>query len=369
MDRIGELGEQAGLSALEKKHAKDSNGRRFVYGERPGGTDRDKDISYTVVGEMCSDLPLVRKHMESGVLASMSADWKKKMTAPNSDSQWPNPSYFFVLLGACAMSLGCRLPDAYKAALRNKFRNAGLMRDALTQMDTALNDPERGYKNGKPYDFGSAMSPDAAMQAGGRVQEDLLYPNSMTMNCRAPFSMPPLSEGSLLQIRRNVLNKSFGSKSFQEVIVKVHSMYLPDELYTIPELKHNFLYTYPSGTSICIVSPSDVSPPMIRSMPVMPDDYMMELKAQLELIVRVAEMTDVTDKTCGNCGAEEGGNAKPLRQCAKCKKQKYCTRVCQEAHWKQHKKDCGRLASGKPNTGTHPSLAALLEAAKKQAGA
>ncbi|KAI9926370.1 hypothetical protein ASPWEDRAFT_176660 [Aspergillus wentii DTO 134E9] len=46
-------------------------------------------------------------------------------------------------------------------------------------------------------------------------------------------------------------------------------------------------------------------------------------------------------KVCGRC--KTGGS---LKQCAKCKKEVYCSRECQTADWKQHKKICASLAGG-----------------------
>lgn len=40
---------------------------------------------------------------------------------------------------------------------------------------------------------------------------------------------------------------------------------------------------------------------------------------------------------CGNCGKAEPG----LKVCARCSSERYCSRDCQKAHWKTHKKACG----------------------------
>ena len=51
-------------------------------------------------------------------------------------------------------------------------------------------------------------------------------------------------------------------------------------------------------------------------------------------------------RTCQNCGKMEGKKGQ-LRACSKCKKARYCGRDCQVAHWKEHKKECARLAKEK----------------------
>ena len=44
--------------------------------------------------------------------------------------------------------------------------------------------------------------------------------------------------------------------------------------------------------------------------------------------------------TCGGCGAENRLDGEPLLGCSKCKAMKYCGKVCQRAHFKQHKRVC-----------------------------
>lgn len=45
-------------------------------------------------------------------------------------------------------------------------------------------------------------------------------------------------------------------------------------------------------------------------------------------------------QVCAKCNNTEG----ELKKCTKCKSVLYCNRKCQRAHWKEHKKQCSRLA-------------------------
>jgi hypothetical protein len=65
-----------------------------------------------------------------------------------------DPCYVYVLLGACAMTLGYPLPQGYIATLKKVYTEGGLMPDALKQMKKALAGPG-GYRNGEAYDFES----------------------------------------------------------------------------------------------------------------------------------------------------------------------------------------------------------------------
>lgn len=56
-----------------------------------------------------------------------------------------------------------------------------------------------------------------------------------------------------------------------------------------------------------------------------------------------------TDSNCLNCNksrAETGS----MKQCSKCKSARYCSRDCQKADWKQHKRNCARLAQAAAET-------------------
>jgi splicing suppressor protein 51 len=43
---------------------------------------------------------------------------------------------------------------------------------------------------------------------------------------------------------------------------------------------------------------------------------------------------------CVNCGLIQQDGEKPLKKCAKCLSVHYCSRDCQKADWKKHKKSC-----------------------------
>lgn len=46
------------------------------------------------------------------------------------------------------------------------------------------------------------------------------------------------------------------------------------------------------------------------------------------------------DAYCGECLVNKDDLDHKLRLCGKCKRQAYCSRVCQLAHWSQHKRLC-----------------------------
>lgn len=50
--------------------------------------------------------------------------------------------------------------------------------------------------------------------------------------------------------------------------------------------------------------------------------------------------------TCTSCKKAQDDLPLPLKCCAKCKQDLYCSRECQKADWKRHKKTCGTATAG-----------------------
>lgn len=50
-------------------------------------------------------------------------------------------------------------------------------------------------------------------------------------------------------------------------------------------------------------------------------------------------MASITE-TCAACHKDQEQLARPLKDCAKCRRVQYCSRDCQKADWKSHKKTC-----------------------------
>ncbi|KAF2119637.1 hypothetical protein BDV96DRAFT_486694 [Lophiotrema nucula] len=56
-------------------------------------------------------------------------------------------------------------------------------------------------------------------------------------------------------------------------------------------------------------------------------------------------MADTATRSCATC-SKAGSEAPNLKICAKCKSTLYCSRECQKADWKSHKKVCSQQAAG-----------------------
>jgi len=194
-DAISYLYEPAGLEALEAK-AKERAKARKGKGSPPdskGGPYLD------IFAGFCDDVELVRDHLDSGALPKL-IDHVKAEIARKSDPD--EDEYLFVLLGVCAMSLGCKLPADFKAELIKKYRFVGLMRDAMFQMQVALGDGIGGYQDGEPFDFALKGLLQEA-RSGISLDNDRLYPNML--NVSAPFGFMQKPE------HRRALAKQYSS--------------------------------------------------------------------------------------------------------------------------------------------------------------
>jgi hypothetical protein len=157
-------------------------------------------IMLSIYADECDDVELVRKHMDDGALAKLVATYQKKASKLGPDIEFQDPRYQLMLIGACAMTLGCRLPIGFRAYLKKMYKSAGLMRDAVKQMETVLKDGPDGFKDGEPYEFDSPVP----------REEDRLYPGSMLMNVQAPFGLPPLSGEAIQSIRDKMAESKHG---------------------------------------------------------------------------------------------------------------------------------------------------------------
>ena len=78
-----------------------------------------------------------------------------------------------------------------------------------------------------------------------------------------------------------------------------------------------------------------------------------------------AEAAADDEPACLECGKEGG-----LKRCAKCREACYCSRECQVAHWRVHKKACGKgLRKDKMDAHEYYNHVAHTDAAAKELAA
>ena len=157
---ISELEDEAGLHKLMEGD--------IAKAKEDGDTNAEENFYYSMYGPSHPDV--VRTYLDSGILVSLIETKKAEMLGPPSDSHlFRDPCYAYVLLGACAMSLGCTLPLDYLNTLKKVYTEGGLMPGALKQMHKALYGPD-GFINGVPYDFQSKCLLETAMAKGHQNQ-------------------------------------------------------------------------------------------------------------------------------------------------------------------------------------------------------
>lgn len=250
-DCIADMYGPAGLAALEEKAKERAKSRPEPDGggHSTGKSEYDDLPQLSLHAGQCADVELVRDHLNSGVLQKLidekkaTIDELSKGTKPMDKYSHSLEVYNLVLIGVCAMTLGCKIPSDFKQLMIAKYRTTDFQRDALGQIQVALGDGPDRYKEGTPYNF-----PGLKELPGDRDRDDRLFPGGWLINTPAPFGL----------IRNN--------------------RPVPKRVY-----------------------PADV---------------------------------------CGACGADKRFEGESLLCCGGCGTMKYCGKVCQQAHYKQHKPTC-----------------------------
>ena len=103
--------------------------------------------------------------------------------SPGLNGYWQE-GYKLVLLGACALSLGCYLPHILIIVMKESSKDVGPKQHALAQIDKALHGPH-AYQPGEPYVFGSSNLYDTMLH-DRTAEDDKLFPNSSTLNTEWP---------------------------------------------------------------------------------------------------------------------------------------------------------------------------------------
>lgn len=184
-------------------------GRARLYGKKASTTlmasvspEEKRQLNYSVYAEFCSDVTVVREHLDAGPLTKMLEDKERKMlsadTAAANSPGRAGPGYDFVLLVACAMSLGCTIPQHAKDLVRKVYECVGLMDKAWASMAFALNGSDKidyikPYEDGTPYDFSFGLFPLDLSTA--LLMTDLVAQND-TPNSTATVSVNKPSPGT-----------------------------------------------------------------------------------------------------------------------------------------------------------------------------
>ena len=197
-DLIAELAKTAGLPDIEARLKAAKEKRTGKPEPQSGAIGRaqtteteafDGRIHLSMYAKLCTDVETVRKHLESSVLTQMFAELERKFLsgeAVSGSMDYPgycSAGYMYVLLGACAMTLGCKLDSTVIDSLKRKHLTVGFMRDALKQLDRALYGNKR-YRNGNPYNFGSRCVRDTT--PADIPEEDKLCAGSNMINVQPP---------------------------------------------------------------------------------------------------------------------------------------------------------------------------------------
>ncbi|KJX95159.1 hypothetical protein TI39_contig4130g00003 [Zymoseptoria brevis] len=318
LNLILELNDQAGLrelaAAAGAKDKKDISGaaQRQADHERirrgddtedtttkafpPAAHECDGEVKYSLYAKLCSDPRRVRAYIDSGPLRRMMDQYGRELLEAN--DYWKadayGPGYQFVLLGCCAMTLGAQLGQKDRDLMQTHLRLVPLMRDAVKQVEAAL-DPDTGYVSGVPWDFMTKPFGTTINK-----EEDLVFPGTGTINCRAPdHGYNPTEMAAFRQMCMPALVRGG---------LPGKPMSPAQRAKTMANLDYDHFKTFAKEPA----------------------------KSQ-EDAGFARYFADGMSGFCGSRKAREGG---ALLQCNKSKAKSYCGKDCQRMAWKQHKKVC-----------------------------
>lgn len=183
-----------------------------------GKSDEEVDRIYLSIYGGGSHPDVVREHLDSGALANLvKVKEARMMKVPDGsinqrlECMFRDPCYEYALLGACAMSLGCQLPESFLDMLKIICNECSVMSKSLKQMRKALFGPG-GFKNGEPYDF---ESKDLLQTANATLQDN--DDDSDSLEYDGLGGMPPVS------LLSTVGGISAKSAIFKELRSKFHN--------------------------------------------------------------------------------------------------------------------------------------------------
>lgn len=215
------------------------------------------------------------------------------------------------------------------------------MRDAVTQIEHAL-DPDTGYVNGCPWDFGILGRDGTSSPLSPPREEDAIYPGFRMLNVWAPDHGRDKGDRWISQqmILHTIADRKPG---------------VDDLAQTLASLMFN---PYDSEETRICSSKADSNP----------EQYRVEAQRLVGLYdfhTRTGNGTQehYSDQTCGSCGQERGPS-----KCSRCQEVNYCNRRCQRADFAKHKVICPMLVRLKEVRDSAEEMATFAEEVRRLGG-
>ncbi|CZT20886.1 uncharacterized protein RCC_06746 [Ramularia collo-cygni] len=354
LDLVQDLDQKCGLPDLERAAGrqprpdtmsgtarKDEHIRIAAMSKISPEARKNLPVDYSMLEKLCSDPLKVRAHLDNtGILARVFTDLKRRaVEVERSFLRDPyGPGYHICILGACAMTLGARISANDRAAMGRHYRSCGLMRDAATQIEHAL-DPDTGYVNGCPWDFG-LLGRDEASRTMSSSAEDELFPGFGMRNVWSPDHGRDKGEMSLL--RKSILH-----------LIAHRKPGVDDLAQALASLVFN---PYDNAKTTISSTKADSHP----------EKYRIEAERLVKLYdfhTRPTGAQEHSSQACGSCAHKT-----KLSKCAKCQEVYYCNSACQKADFATHKVVCPLLARLKREQNPKEEFSAFLAEVQQRGG-
>ncbi|KAI5209447.1 hypothetical protein E4T39_00931 [Aureobasidium subglaciale] len=297
LDTIDLLDEAADLDTVKAKIKADPI--RHVFGNRSDeaseaeGVDGNDNEDIYMSLYNASHPDLVREHLDSGVLA--------RMVETLRDEGRGNA---LCLLAACAMQIGCEIPDWYRQELLVIYKTSRLPPVGEVRFGKALRD----YRNGIPYPFNSKGLNLTASTGNPHYQEsEIIW-----------MRLEDVPAGEEITQQNTTIERIYGD--FNQP-VDVCGNCGADQCDDGGKLKRcagckERLYCSKTCQKAHTPKHSCVCPGFKKAHEEQPED------------------------ACGNCGAKQAKDGTALKRCARCKNRNYCSVECQKEHYPTHVSKC-----------------------------
>ncbi|KEQ67566.1 uncharacterized protein M437DRAFT_80210 [Aureobasidium melanogenum CBS 110374] len=299
LDTVDMLNDSADLNKVEEKIVADRARYSFPSEEKEESSDKefdaddieDDDIYMTLYNPSHPDL--VQQHLDSGVLTHMINNLRDK-----------GQGNALCLLIACAMQLGCTIPDWCRQELILIYQKCRLPPEGAIRFGKALHE----YRNGIPYPFNSkglhlTVSTGNPSYKESEITwmrledvpagEEITQENTTIERVYGDFNQPVdvcgncgarnCDDGSPLKRCAGCKERLYCSKTCQKAHTPKHSCLCPGFRKAREE------------------QPADA---------------------------------------CGNCGAKQAKDGSALKRCARCRNRAYCSVECQKEHYPAHAVKC-----------------------------
>ena len=299
LDEVGDLSHDAGLDKVKRKIL--ANPSKYAFKDdktQDENAKPNKDIYLTLYQPSHPDL--VQEYLNDGVLLRMINDLRNK-----------GKGYSLCILIACAMQLGCNIPDWCRQELLLVYKKCHLPPEGEIQLHSAL----QTYRSGVPHPFCAKSLIETANSGNPSYdEEDVIFMNLENV----PSGEEVTQQNTSIEPLEGDFNHpvdtcgNCGARQCQDGTILRRCAGCKERLYC-----SKFCQKAHTPNHSC---------------------FCQGFKKFHE---------DPPTDACGNCGTKTAKDGSNLKRCGRCMKILYCSVECQKVHHSVHSPKCKAIVKSK----------------------